>query len=117
MKSTILSVSSMNRTVYLAGAIYGVSYSDASNWRNYVAKTLNPDWECLDPMKGKEALKNSTFIGMEYDNPLMNARAIVDNDLFHVQQASVLLANLTILPQDGYMTGTQLEIGYALALN
>lgn len=108
----------MNRTVYLAGAIYGVSYKDATEWRNQVDSSLCKfRWQVLNPMNGKESLTDSSFLGMEYDHPLMNARAIVDNDLFHVQQASVLLANLTVLPQDGYMTGTQLEIGYALALN
>ncbi len=115
----------MNRTVYLAGAMYGLSYDEASLWRNQVKKDLGHAWEdclshyweVLDPMQGKEDLGLETFIGMEYDDPDLNHRAIVEKDLFHVREASVILANLTNIPACSPSIGTMMELGYALALN
>lgn len=96
--------------VYLAGKIHGISYADATEWRNRIKREVSGDYVFLDPMSGKEYLSNydTIPISSEYSNA-----DIFSRDTDNVLQSSIILANLNYLP----MIGTMFELGYAYRLD
>lgn len=101
------------KVVYLAGPITGLDYQRATEWRKFATGYLNPHgWSTLDPMRGKESLKDERYIFPTYegtDKDLSN-RDIFNRDMSDVGQASVLLVNLTDY-NGGF--GTAFEVGSA----
>jgi nucleoside 2-deoxyribosyltransferase len=88
--------------VYLAGPIGGLSYNEATNWRDQAATDLAPfGIKCLSPMRGKDYLREEAILkGTGYDDTLLsNNRAIVTRDRMDVTNCDALLMNLLGAPQ------------------
>lgn len=100
--------------IYLAGPIGGLSYSEATNWRDETASTLEPyGIECLSPMRGKDYLINEAILkGTGYDDTLLsNNRAIVTRDRMDVVNSDAILMNLTGATR--ISIGSMVELGWA----
>jgi len=102
----------MKTSVYLAGAINGLTYKQATEWRNVASKRLKKSgYEILDPMRGKEFLN----VGKEPINDSLleiSPEEIVNRDLSDINKASIILCNLSHLGERT-MIGTLFELGYA----
>ena len=97
--------------VYLSGGIYGLTYDAATDWRHYAASQLAPI-ESLDPMRGKEYLKEMGFMPGTYDAVrLSTSRGIMTRDRFDTMRSDALLVNL--LGTERVSIGTSMEIAWA----
>ena len=109
------------KAIYLAGAITGESYGDATDWREYVRTRLSPGIVGLSPLRAKAYLENETVIGDCYDSqngvatPLSTSRGIMTRDFFDCQNCDIMLANL--LGTEKVSIGTVMEIAWAHAFN
>ena len=99
--------------LYLAGPITGLTYQEATGWRNQVREALPDDWKVLDPMRGKSHLRGMGALAANFDSG-MDA---VSRDLQDIRSADVVLAHFAASDaQTGVSLGTSCEIGYAFAL-
>ncbi len=104
------------KTVYLAGAITGESFGDATDWREYVKTRLNPGIAGLSPLRAKDYLENENSIGDSYEGVVLScARGIMTRDFFDCQNCDVVLANLK--GTEKVSIGTVMEIAWAYAFN
>lgn len=109
------------RSIYLAGAITGESFGDATDWREYVRTKLSPGLVGLSPLRAKAYLGSETVIGDCYDSqngvatPLSTSRGIMTRDFFDCQNCDIVLANL--LGTEKVSIGTVMEIAWAYAFN
>jgi nucleoside 2-deoxyribosyltransferase len=109
------------RAIYLAGAITGESFGDATDWREYVRTKLSPGIVGLSPLRAKDYLENEKAIGDSYDSqngvetPLSTSRGIMTRDFFDCQNCDIVLANL--LGTQKVSIGTVMEIAWAYAFN
>lgn len=103
------------QTVYLAGAITGLSFGDADDWRQYVAARLNPGILPLSPLRLKDYLRDRGPLQSKYDEslPLSTSRGIMTRDHYDVQNCSLVLANL--LNVERVSIGTTMEMAWAYA--
>lgn len=106
----------MNNLVYLAGPITGLTFGDATDWRNDVKKMLPPWIHTLSPLRGKQYLEERSSrdgrILDSYENyPLSSARGITTRDRWDATRCNVLLVNL--LGATRVSIGTVEEIGWA----
>lgn len=87
----------MKHCVYLAGAISGLTYEGAQDWRTEVAKALNSaNVECLTPMRGKGFLQGSGTIHSDsYPTAIANSKGITRRDMFDTLRATCLFVNLS----------------------
>lgn len=100
--------------IYLAGTITGITYDDATTWRNTAASYITTaGHDALDPMRGKEDLNlGNTPIAPSYRRHVRhNAHSIFQRDIKDIEDSDVLLVNCR-----GWFFGTQWELGYASAL-
>jgi len=106
----------MKKTVYLVGPIGGLSYDDATKWRLDAREHLEDvGFTVLDPMSGKECLKNDKSIGVGLNNTkYVENGYIYHSDLFRLNAADIILSNLTKLSSRPTI-GTFFEYGYATA--
>ena len=108
------------QSIYLAGAITGESYGNATDWRRYVRDHLNPGIVGLSPLRAKTYLEEEKAIGDCYDSqngvetPLSTSRGIMNRDFFDCQKCDIVLANL--LDTKIVSIGTVMEIAWAYAL-
>ena len=85
----------MEKSVYLAGAIRGLSYGETTDWREYAKQKLAKHGIIgISPMRAKEFLKNETKIEGFYDPVIASQSGIVARDRFDVQSCTIMLANL-----------------------
>lgn len=106
----------MQKTVYLSGAITGLSYGDATDWRFEAKKELKKHGLFgLSPMRGKEYLSHvQKFEGQgQYakHGPLSTPRGINSRDRFDCINSDALLVYLLGTPK--VSIGTVLEIAWA----
>lgn len=103
----------MNKPIiYLAGAITGVSYGDATDWREQVTRETEGMFTCFSPMRGKHYLSKETSIGDSYENSLLSSqRGIFARDSFDCMRCDVLFVNL--LGATRVSIGTVMEIAWA----
>lgn len=106
----------MSGHVYLAGQIVGLTYKEATGWRNVAASLLKDKGiACRSPMRGKEALATAMrpIRASEPDiDPLFcNAQAIVTRDRNDCMTASCVLVRFP--PGDNIPIGTLIELGWA----
>lgn len=102
----------MEKSVYLGGAIRGLSYRGSTDWREYAKQELAKHGIVgISPMRAKEFLKNETRIEGSYDPVIASQSGIVSRDRFDVQSCSIMLANLLGLEQ--ISLGTMVEYGWA----
>lgn len=98
--------------VYLAGPISGLSWEEATGWRDYAKKNFLPHVVGLSPLRGKEYLASEQAIGKTYPKTLMsNSRAINSRDRFDTRRADLVLMNL--LGCKTVTVGTMIEVGWA----
>jgi hypothetical protein len=105
----------MERFVYLAGGITGLTIEEAFQWRKYVADKL-PSWlKPLSPLRGKEYLKDHTsnnVIQNAYPLKILSsAKGITCRDRNDVLRANALLVNFLKCPR--VSIGTVMEIAWA----
>jgi nucleoside 2-deoxyribosyltransferase len=100
-------------SIYLAGAIRDGCPQDIE-WREEVIEAIGDKAVLMNPLGGKHyspQTKAWTFAGGRTPTP----RSIVHHDLWCVDRADIVLANLESLA-DGYpMIGTMMELGRATA--
>lgn len=97
-------------TVYLAGPISGLTYEEATEWRERATDELTAmGYTVRDPMRGKEHLKGVGAIAAT-----TKAKAdIYKRDVYDVDSADIILASLVRPPNGVPSVGTMVEIGYA----
>lgn len=101
-----------NYCVYLCGPISGQSYSEATDWRTYVAEKLHESIQPLSPMRHKDYLSHETSIGDQYDEHIMSTqRAITARDRFDTFRADILISNF--LDAKKASIGSVIELGWA----
>jgi hypothetical protein len=104
--------------VYLAGGISGLSYGDATDWREAfkakVDEMSNGRIECLSPMRGKrEYLKDVTSIGDNYGHVdwMASGLSITSRDRFDCKRSDAVVFNF--LGASRVSIGTCIELGWA----
>lgn len=96
----------MNRSVYLAGPIAGLTYEQAREWRHAAAGYLrNYGIEAFDPLRGSAELKGTGVQSVHAPNssPLTTQKGIMCMDYHFVKRAGVVLCN--------FQGATQVSIG------
>lgn len=101
--------------VYLAGPITGLSWTDATKWRNDMTRELAPlGIECISPLRGKDFLSNLTNLKDAYpEHSLSTPKGIYTRDRWDAMRCDVLFVNF--LGARVVSMGTLLEIGWANA--
>lgn len=105
----------INKSVYLAGPIQGLTLSEATEWRNRFEDLLHHTIEVRSPMRYKKSdLPLDTPLdqpGMHYEGMLTSPRAIVTRDRVDCTTAGVIVMNLT--GAYDVSIGSMVEIGWA----
>ena len=109
----------MKPTVYLAGAIAGLSGPEAIGWRGDAADYLGQRGvETLSPMRGKLGLASSLKIGpcstYAHLGPFYTPQGIMARDYNDVKRCDALLVNLLGLTKPSL--GTTMELAWAYML-
>lgn len=100
--------------VYLAGPITGLSFGDATDWRDGAVKWLTDvNIEALSPMRWKRYLEKERDLKAEgyAQFPLSSPKGITTRDRFDSMRVDVLLVNL--LGAAKVSIGTCMELGWA----
>ena len=108
--------------VYLAGAIAGKDYEEATTWRHFTKYNLEPRGiETLNPMRAKNTLANQNggtistdFRDYAHHGAFFTSRGIMARDLNDVRRSDALLVNLLGLTERS--AGTVMELGWAYVL-
>lgn len=115
----------MKPLVYLAGAIAGLEYGEATDWRLLAKHRLaERGIEALSPMRAKDALgaRNDGRISTNFQDyanlgAFFTSRGIMTRDCNDVRRCDALLVNVLDLPADRPSYGTVMELGWAYLLN
>lgn len=116
----------VNKCVYLAGPIDGLSFQEGIEWRQYAQKELAAhDIKALSPQRGKEYLRSNPDVASEMrfakqekyfkDNPMSTAKGILTRDKYDATNCNVLLVNFLGSKEASF--GTVMEIAWANLLN
>lgn len=99
--------------VYLAGAIAGLAYNEATDWRDHAQRRLAlAGIKGYSPMRAKKFLENRPVLGGADDtHPLTSGAGIVARDRFDVMTCDLVLVNL--LGAERVSIGTMFEIAWA----
>ncbi len=103
----------MEKLVYLAGPIAGISYEGCNDWREYVTNELAKDGiTCISPMRCKD-LSDTTKLMKDSGggNIMTSGKGIVTRDRMDVERCHVMFANLT--GAEEVSIGTMIEYGWA----
>jgi nucleoside 2-deoxyribosyltransferase len=106
----------MNKTVYLAGGITGLTFDEAVGWREEAEKKLAKyGVEVISPLRGKKYLKEiagENTLKDHYENKAMStSKAITCRDRNDVMRSGALLVNFLKCPR--VSIGTVMEIAWA----
>lgn len=103
----------MNKLVYLAGPITGLTFDGATDWRDKAKRELaDVGIVGLSPLRAKDYLKGSTAISDSYpDFGLSTEQAITARDRFDCQRAGLVLFNF--LGAQKASVGSCIELGWA----
>jgi len=118
----------VHKCLYLAGPISGLSYKEATTWREEVARELTRfGVKCLSPLRAEVHLRNHEGLLSDCQTPEENLaagcqvlamstqRGVVERDKFDCTRCSVLFINL--LGAKKISVGSMIEIGWANANN
>lgn len=99
--------------VYLAGPITGLSFGEATDWRQYAIKALAKEGiKGLSPLRCKDYLANEKSIDVQYDNYVLSTgKGITTRDRWDCHRSDALLVNL--LGAEKVSIGTMMELGWA----
>lgn len=105
----------MEKKVYLAGAITGLSYGNATTWREEVKLKLNDfGIKSFSPMRGKSYLSKEDKLSDTYNNHTMSSIVGINvRDFNDVKTSDAILVNL--LNTTKVSIGTVMEIAWARA--
>ena len=104
----------MTKLVYLSGPIGGLTYKDATNWREYVSNCLPSKVHSLTPMRGKEGWGNPQQPMTERPGIVnCDSRSITMRDRWDVQRCDAMLVHIPPANWTRFSTGTTVEIGWA----
>lgn len=114
------------KTVYMAGPISGLNYTEATTWRDDVKELLKGhDIKCLSPLRAEVHLRNHEGLLSDCQTVEENLKAscqvlamstprgVFERDKFDATHCSVMLVNL--LGAKKVSIGTVIEIGLAHA--
>lgn len=102
----------MEKRVYLAGPISGLSYGGCTDWREYAKSELAKEGIIgVSPMRAKEYLAEEMNIKDSYNTVLSCGKGITTRDRFDTKNCNLVLANL--LGAKKVSIGTVLEFGWA----
>ena len=101
--------------VYLAGPIKGLSYDDATNWREAASHDLiKHGIEPLSPMRYKEYLSRERELKDSYGfNPLSSDKGVITRDRWDIQRCDIVL--MYLVGAEAISIGTMIEVGWANA--
>ena len=109
-----------NPKVYLAGAIAGLQFDSATDWRLQAKHALRERGiEALDPMRAKDALSSRGRISTDFRNyeacgPFFTSRGIMMRDFNDVKMSDAAIVNLLGLTK--VSAGSVMELGWYYAL-
>jgi nucleoside 2-deoxyribosyltransferase len=100
-------------TVYLAGPIKGLSYSDVVGWRDIITTSLaHFKINTTSPMRNKEYLQGTGVLDAAYEQHILSTqKSIMTRDFFDCTHADMVVVNL--LGYSGVSIGTIMEIAWA----
>lgn len=101
------------RIVYAGGIISGLTFKEASDWREEVQKKLGLYGIMVaSPLRGKEHLEDETVLHKAgfSRNPMTTQKGITTRDRFDVMKADIVLMNL--LGAKEVSIGCMIECGY-----
>lgn len=106
----------MNKLIYLAGPITGLTYGTACDWRTYVRECLNQRGvRTISPMRGKTYLEGVGELkpGNDYADlhVMSSSRGLTTRDRFDVMRADAVFVNF--LGAERVSIGTVGEIFWA----
>ena len=104
------------RIVYLGGTIGGLTYTEASDPRNYATNLLlKRGWDVLDPMRGYEIL--STLESIEEGEQVQELLGVTDTAITQRDRDDIRRSNvLLIFSGDRATWGTAFEWEFAVTL-
>ena len=118
----------VNKSVYLAGSISGLTYTQATGWRRDVREELSKyGIKCLSPLRAEVYLRNHEGLLNDYQQPaelekagcqvmaMSTQRGVFERDKFDCTRCSIIFVNL--LGMKKISIGTIIEIGWADANN
>lgn len=102
--------------VYLAGAITGLTFGDAEDWRSYAKANLDENGITgYSPLRAKDYLLSAGILSGHpdayKDQVLSSAKGILNRDRWDVMTCDAMLVNL--LGAERVSVGTVMEIAYA----
>lgn len=107
----------MNKKVYLAGPIMGISYQESTDWRQRATNSLSIyNIDGFSPMRGKAYLSQEDKLLDSYtDHTMSSINGINIRDYNDVKTADAILVNL--LGAKIVSIGTVMEIAWARVWN
>ena len=116
----------VNKTVYLAGPISGLTYDEATGWREVISACLAGDGiKCLSPLRAEVYLRNHKGLLNDIQGTdelvdtacqvraMCTQRGVFARDKLDAENCSVLLLN--VLGAKKISIGSVLEVGWANA--
>lgn len=97
------------KTIYLSGGIVGHTYEGATSWREYLKASLSRHFQILDPMRGKDELKN--IRGVITNNTPYDPVEVFRRDLWDIRQSNIVVVNWPTIQPKG--VGTAAEAMFA----
>lgn len=101
----------MNKKIYLAGPISGLTYDGAQDWRKHFSSTIDQRIDCFSPLRGKEFLKSKGNLEGSYPHMLATDKAITGRDRNDCTRADLVVFYL--LGAQRISVGTMIELGWA----
>jgi hypothetical protein len=98
---------------YLSGPISGITYGQATDWREYATQCFPPHIQGVSPMRAKRHLDDGNKLGADQPStfPLSTDRAINARGRMDTLRSSAILVNL--LGAEKASIGTAMEIAWA----
>lgn len=98
--------------LYCAGPITGVSYSESTDWRKYVASKLPPHIKAVSPMRGQEYLNSEESVRDSYEeHPMSSQKGITFRNRMDVMRCDMVLVNF--LGAKKVSIGSVMEVAWA----
>jgi nucleoside 2-deoxyribosyltransferase len=100
------------KTLFLAGPLTGVSYSDALDWRKYVESKLPADVIAFSALRGKGHVAKERVLKDAYPEHLLSTpQGTITRDRYDVSRCDALFVNF--LNADKVSIGTIMEMAWA----
>lgn len=110
------------KLVYLSGPIAGLTYAEATDWRDEISFALDPGIKTLSPMRGKSMLVDKGRITTDLlasmraessDVLNIDSQAITTRDRFDVQRCDAMILYMLDASPKAPSVGSSIELGWA----